>query len=356
MPPLDHRTIVLLSALGFCCSVAVAGCGDDDEEPSGNGDEITDDGEETRHGLTSEQAGETLVKVGDTEITVGEFADRLADQSPYLRARYNSPERRREFLENMIRFELLAAEAERRELDDLPEVQRTVKQVMIQQMMKDLFEERIRLADITDEEIRTFYEEHSSEFNKPEQVRASHILMTDRAAAQRVLEEILADPQDISLFRRLADEHNQDEETQGLRRGDLRFFSEDGTRNAAAPRTDDTEDPVPAPIAAAAFSIERIGGVHPELVETPAGFHIVKLTGRRAALRRSLEEARRPIQNRLWREKRETAVEDFVRRLRTQANVQENDDALDSVQVDVPTDPATGQPPTLPPNHPTGAR
>ena len=185
---------MLLSALvsaGF-----VAGCSGEEETPDAS--ETPDD--ERLHGLTKAQAGELLVKVGETEITVGEFAQRLSDQSPYLRARYNSPERRREFLENMIRFELLAAEAERRGMDDLPEVARTRKQVMIQQMMKARFEDRIQLSDITDEEIRAYYDANSSEFNKPEQVRASHIVIADRAAAQRVLSQILAAPEDVSLF------------------------------------------------------------------------------------------------------------------------------------------------------------
>lgn len=303
----------------------VAGCSGGEETPDA---EATPD-DERLHGLTKVQAAELLVKVGDTEITVGEFAQRLSDQSPYLRARYNSPERRREFLENMIRFELLAAEAERRGMDELPEVARTRKQVMIQQMMKARFEDRIQLSDITDEEIRTYYEANASEFNKPEQVRASHIVFMERGAAQRVLGQILAAPEDVSLFRRLAEQHNADEGTR-QRFGDLRFFGRPGDGG-------DEDGRVPASVATAAFAIERIGGVHGSLVEHEGRFHVIKLTGRRAALHRSIDEARRPIQNRLWREKRETAVNDFVAGLRRDANVEENLAALDSVRIQIPT-------------------
>ena len=73
------------------------------------------------HGLSAEQGEQVLAKVGDTTITVKEFADRLASQSPYLRARYNSAERRKEFLDNMVRFELLAIEARKRGLHEQPE-------------------------------------------------------------------------------------------------------------------------------------------------------------------------------------------------------------------------------------------
>lgn len=299
----------------------LAACGEDDEPKD------TGPAEEARHGLTPEQAAQVLVKIGDRTITVGEFADRLAEQSPYLRARYNSPERRREYLDNMIRFELMALEAERRNLDDLPEVERTRKQVMIQQMMKDRFEDQIQLSDITDEEIRRYYEQHADEFHKPEQVRASHILVKNRAQAQRLLNQIKQNETDVNFFRRMAEEHNEDETTRD-RFGDLRFFSRPG-------EAEDGET-VPDPVAEAAFSIEQIGKVHPRLVETDAGFHIVKLTGRRAALHRSLEEARRPIQNRLWRERREQQVNEFLQRLRREANIEESYELLDLVQIEVP--------------------
>ena len=318
------RSISVFLALG--AALALPACGDDDEAENTEAPEAV---AEPRHGLTAEQASEVLAKIGDETITVGEFAERLADQSPYLRARYNTPERRREFLENMVRFELLAQEAERRGLGDLPEVQKLQKQMMIQQLMREQFEDRIQLDDITDGEVREYYEANRAEFQKPEQVRASHIRFTDRAKAQRTLRQLLARPDDVELFRRLSDETHDDDATQGARRGDLRFFSQDGTRG-------EDQDAVPAAVAAAAFGIERIGQLHGELVEVDGAFHIVKLTGRRAALNRSLEEATRPIRNRLWREKRESAVEELVSRLRREASVEENASVLEAVRIDAP--------------------
>ena len=323
------RPILLVSALLSLGGAAFA-CGGDDDEGSSNSNGT--EGDDLVHGLTKAQAAEVLVTVGDEEITVGEFAARLADQSPYLRARYNTPERRREFLNNMVRFELLAQEAERQGLDDLPEVVRTRKQVMIQQMMKELFEDRIRLSDVTDDEVREYYEAHAAEFNKPAQVRASHIFIKNRATAERVLRQVLAAPDDMALFRRLAQRYDEDPETSaGTRRGDLRFFGIDGTRSGNG----EEPDRVPVAVAEAAFQIENIGGVFDGLVEAEGGFHIIKLTGRRAALHRTLDEARRPIKNRLWREKRENSVEEFVAQLRTDANVEVNEAALQSVQLDL---------------------
>ena len=280
------------------------------------------------HGLTKAQQAETLVKVGNETITVGEFAERLSEQSPYLRARYSSPERRREFLDNMVRFELLAAEAHTKGYDRSDEVERTRKQMMIQAMMKAEFEDRVQLTDITDAEVQTYFEAHREEFDKPEQIRASHIVIANRADAQRILTQVLTKRADIAFWREMAQQHNEDAETKD-RFGDLRFFSRTAERR-------DDEPAVPASVVEAAFSIAQIGDIHPTLVQSPAGFHIIKLTGKRAALHRTLEEASRPIRNRLWRERREQRVTDFIAGLRRDANVTVNEAALGTLHVDVP--------------------
>lgn len=319
------------------------GCGDDDADTT----ETPPEEVERVHGLTPEQARQTLAKIGDTEITVGEFANELASKGSFIRTRYNSPERRREFLDQMIRFELLAQEAMRRDLDDLPEVQRTRKQMMIRQLLEERFDQGGPEA-IPMEDVRRYYEEHRSEFNTPEQVRASHIQVADRATAERVLAQLREAPSDLRLYRRLAEQHNTDEATED-RFGDLRFFSRPSERT-------ENEPEVPAAVAEAAFSIERIGEFHPEVVRTDQGWHIVKLTGRRAAMHRSLEEAERPIRNRLFRDRREQAIQELIDELRAEADVEENLDVLGEVQLDLPEgDSPTTNPQLVPPGGPSGA-
>lgn len=280
------------------------------------------------HGLTEEQAGQTLAKIGDRIITVGEFADEIASKGPFLSARYQSPERRRELLDQLIRFELLAAEARRENFEERPEVQRTRKQVLIRRFLKQQYEDRIQPSDISDADIAAYYSSHTEEFHKPEQVRASHILLRDRRTAQRVLGQVLEAPTDARLFRELAERHNIDPETRD-RFGDLRFFSRPSERQEGEPD-------VPEAVANAAFALQSIGSVHDSLIETDRGFHILKLTGRRAALTRSLQDAERPIRHRLWRERRERAIEELITRLRAEADVEEHLELLSEVQVAIP--------------------
>lgn len=332
-------SLLLASGLASGTILAIGvGCGDDDDENGGN--PITEEGPRT-HGLTEAQAQQVLAKVGDVEITVGDVAAELASKGSFIRTRYQSPERRREFLDQMIRFELLAQEAERRGYDQLPEVQRTRKQMLVRRFLAERFESG-GPETVTEEAVREYYESHSSEFHTPEQIRASHILFRDRNAAQRVLRQLLAAPNDLRLYRTLAEQHNTDAATRD-RFGDLRFFSR------PEERTED-EPEIPAEVVEAAFSIERIGGIHPEVVHSSAGWHVVKLTGRRAAMHRSLDEASTSIRNRLFREQREAAIQELLTELRSASDVEENLEALDHVRLDLPE----GDSPTVTQPAPTG--
>jgi peptidyl-prolyl cis-trans isomerase C len=334
------------------CSAAVlalaAGCGGDkksDEDKAKAGEQ---QGAELKHGLTEEQSKQVLAKVGETVITVGDFAERLAGQSPYLRARYASPERRTEFLDNMVRFELLALEAKKRGHEQQPEVDRVRRQMMVQQMMKEMFDEKgVKLSDITDAEIKAYYDANPAEFHKPAQRRASHILFKDKAKAEAILKKLQNAADDMELFRKLAEEHTQDAETKP-RFGDLRFFSHEPAAGDTAP---------PKPVRDAVFALDKTGALAPQVVQSEQGFHVVKMTGERAALERSLEDARRLIQNRLWRKKREEAIERFVSDLRKKGEVKENLGLLSQVKIDTqsPAPQGAALPPSLDGVHPAPA-
>ncbi len=346
-------TSLLIPTFALSGALAVGGgCGEDPQPTTTPATSSASD-EARVHGLTPEQAAEPLAVIGDTSITAGQFAEELASKGSFIRTRYNSPERRRELLDQMIRFELLAREAHRRGYDQLPEVERSRKQMMIRRFMEERFAQG-GPETISAEDVRAYYDGHPSEFHTPEQLRASHILIRDRRTAQRVLSELLAAPSNLALYRRLAEQHNTDPATRE-RFGDLRFFSRPSERL-------ENEPEIPAPVAEAAFEIEHIGGVYPQLVHTSDGYHIIKLTGRRAALNRSLEEAERPIRNRLWRQRREDAIESELTRLRSESDVQENLDALDDIHLDLPEGdsptvlrPQIGPPSTLLPPGRNGA-
>ena len=274
-----------------------------------------------KNGLTEAQANEVLAKVGDRTITVGDFADRLASQSPYLRARFESPERRKEFLDNLVRFELLVYEAKRLGYGEEPAIVRARRSAMIQQMVKKEVDEPLEGLKITDEEVQAVYDANPLEFDRPGQVRASDIFIEDRARANELL--VRAKKADLAGFRRLAREESDDEKT-NANGGDLHFFEATG------------EGDPPAAIREAAFSLKTVGTVYPKLIESGNGFHIIMLTGKRPALKRTYEQAKRAIRHRLTRERKDAAMEALTKRLREDVEVQVDYAALESIKVGDP--------------------
>lgn len=316
--PRSHALAGTLSALLLACGGRGGSQPDAGQPPA----------EARRYGLTEAQSREVLARVGDTDITLGEFAERLASQSPYLRARLNSPERRREMLDNMIRFELLVQEAKRRGLDHDEALARLETQALVDELLASEVDSRIRLDSIPEADVRAYYDAHASEWNQPEQVRASHIRFADRATAQRALTAILAAPTDTELFRRIAREQSTDASTRA-NGGDLRFFSRPSDAGPG-------DGEPPASVANAAFALAEVGDVSPRLVQSPDGFHIVKLTARRQPFHRTYDEVKRMIQDRLYRERREAMVQELVARLRREADVREDDAALSAVRIETP--------------------
>src|SRR5689334_3041431 len=197
---------------------------------------------------SAEELRAPLATIDDVTITLGEFQERINRQSPYIRARYTSLEQKKEFLDSLVRFEVLAKEAYRRGLDKDPEVVRTMKQVMIQKLMRDEFDTKVTADTVGDAEMKQYYDANIGEYEKLEEVRVSAIIVKNKAQADRVAIEARGDAGKTNKgFRDLVMKYSSDEDTK-LRGGDLRYFDAQ------------TKD-LPAPVVRAAFGLVNTGDV-----------------------------------------------------------------------------------------------
>ena len=272
---------------------------------------------------SEEELNAALAQVDDVVITVGEFQERINRQSPYIRARYTSLEQKKEFLDNLIRFEVLAKEGFARGFDKNPDVVRTMKQVMIQKLMKDEFENKIKPDDISDDEMQAFYKSHEDEYNKAAEVRVSAIIVKSKAKADRVAKEALGDTGKTNKgFRELVSKHSTDETTK-IRGGDLRYFSRE------------TKE-IPRNVVSAAFDLGKTGDVAGPIA-VDGKYYIIKQTGRRKAVQKAFTDVKRQIQNRIYRDKRTQAQKDFIAGLKSKAKIKILEDNLKKVRVDTST-------------------
>jgi len=285
--------------------------------------------------------GPVVAKVGNDSITAEDFKKRLDETSPFLRARYNTIERKKEFLESLIRNELLAQEAERQGLDKSPAVREQMKRAMIQELIKKQLDEKLSGNDIPDSELKGFYDSHLEDFVKPERARIYHILVAakdgNKAQAKKKAETLLKDINErtkkgeVNAFQAVAIKESQDP-TSAPMGGDLRFVSKDELTKSYS-----------AELANAAFDLKNPGDVAGP-IETPAGFELVKMQVKTPSVNRSFEESKEGIRSRMARERRSKDYDDFVKKLRDSGNVSIDEAELAKV---VPSEPASPNMSTL---------
>ena len=300
-----------------------------------------------------EKSGPVVAEVGDEKITADEVRQRLNETSPFLRARYNTVERKKEFLENMVRNELLAQEAIRQGYDKSPAVREQMKRAMIQELIKHQLDSKLAGTDIPDEELKKFYDAHLDDFVKPERARVFHILLPakdarERAEAKKKAAALLKDIDarekkgETNAFQSAAIKESKDALSAPLG-GDLRFLSKDELTKAYT-----------AELANAAFDLKNPGD-KTQPFDTPAGVELVKLQVKTVAINRSFEESKEPIRQRMARERRSRDYDEWVKKLRENTKVAIHEQELEKVQVDAapsPQQPAgisSAHPQALPP-------
>jgi len=306
------------------------------------------------------KSGPVVARVGADVITADEVKARLAEQSPFLQARYKDLVHRREFVQNLVRSEILSQEAHRRGLDVLPEVQNTIKKILVQELIRREFDEK--QASYPESELKAYYDKRIDEFVKPERVRAQHIFLAapagkkaERAKAKAKAQELLgkikandalapaAHPKhaqySATLFSDLAREFTNDEGTKVIG-GDLRYLSLDDISKQYTPE-----------FAKAVFALANpndLSGV----IETSTGFHVAKMTARQAALNRQFEDqqVKDTIKGRMFRETKTRSFDEYVEKLKKEANVTIDDAVLGAIEVpgQAPAAPAVAPPAPAP--------
>ena len=301
---------------------------------------------------------QVVAKVDDAVITVSDVQERINKQSPFVRARYANADKKKEFVDTLVKFEVMAAEAARRGYDKDPDVQRVMKQQMISKLMQKDFESKLKVEDVPDADVEKYYNEHPAEFHQKDEVRVSAIFVKDKAKADRAYAEARALPKgpanamDQKGFRDLVAKYSEDEDSKP-RGGDLSFFAADSAT-------------VPKPIVEAAFNLKEVGDLGP-VTKTDKGYAIVRLAQKRPGFNRPLPEVKRQIQQRLFRDLRTKAMDTFVEDLKKKSNISINEENLAKVVVEAgtgrpsgldlpggPISPAGAPPPGTPAPRPVG--
>lgn len=268
-----------------------------------------------------------VLTIGDQKYTVAQY-DELVGALP---AQYQQAARgpgKRQFAEQIVQLKLLAAEAEKRKLEQKAEVKRQMEFARENILAGAMYQNFQESAKVDDAAIQKYYDEHKSDY---ETLKARHILIRAKGAPMPATagkpelteEEALAKAQALRKrivagedFAKIA-QAESDDSGSGAQGGNLGEFK----KGMMVP---------PFEEAAFAAKINEIT----EPVKTPFGYHIIKVEAHDT---KTLAEVKSDIAAKLRPEMARTEAEN----LRKGAKVQ-IDEAFFG-----PAEPAPGGPPVV---------
>ena len=145
-------------------------------------------------------------------------------------------------------------------------------------------------------DVQRFYNDNLPQYQTPEQIRASHILLNtagkEEAAVRKQAEELLQQAKAGADFAALATKFSEDDGTKA-NGGDLDYFS----RGRMVPEFE-----------TAAFALEP--GQTSDIVRTQYGFHIIKLVDKKPAVTSPFDDVRPQIEEQLKRQRADQQIAD----------------------------------------------
>jgi parvulin-like peptidyl-prolyl isomerase len=226
----------------------------------------------------------------------------------------------------------------------------------------------------SDAEIKKYYDSHPTEFDKPESVKASHILLkviapeirkelraknpkmtedqlnaevakidtAQKAKADQVFAQLKMTPNDklAAQFAELAKKNSEDT-ISAKNGGDLGYM----------------EQRVLDPVFWAAIAKAKPGVLYPDVVKTQFGYHIIEVHDHAAAHRMTLDEAKGAIADRLSAEKKQKLLETWIADKKSQAKISIEDKfkPMDPAQLQQQLNAATKGGAQQPPGQPAPA-
>lgn len=167
------------------------------------------------------------------------------------------------------------------------------KQVKIQLELRRVFDKQINPKE---EDLKKYYEDNKASFGTPEQVRASHILVEKKEDAEAILKQL----KDGADFAKLAAEKSIDTASK-VKGGDLNWFGR-GMMNQQFEE------------AAFKLSKDELSGV----VQSPEGYHIIKLTDKKAAVTPTYDEVKQLVRNRYIDSKSQDLISTWIDKTKTE--------------------------------------
>lgn len=195
-----------------------------------------------------------------------------------------------QLLEKAIVTKLVSKQGYAQKLDNDKEVKDRLK-MSEAQIVADIYVHRTIQPKITDDKIKSRYDQLASKYKPEDEVRARHILVPTEAEASDIIKQLKGGAD----FQKLAAEKSKDSGSmkQG---GDLGYF---------------VKESMVKPFADAAFALKN-GEITEKPVKTDFGYHVIKVEDRRKSAPPPLAEVKDQIMNQVGQEMVQSMIKDMI--------------------------------------------
>jgi parvulin-like peptidyl-prolyl isomerase len=254
-----------------------------------------------------DQKGPYLAEVGNVKITQANLERELKNLPEFAQKLFEGSSGKERFLDELVKKELLYQEAMKKGLDKDPEFRSKVEDFKKITLIGQLLEKEIELkTQVTDQDVKDYYEKNKEDFADITQIRASHILVRTEGEAKKILER-LKKGEDFAKIAR----DNSIDTGSAKNGGELGFFSS----GQMVPEFER---------AAARLKVGELS----EPVKTQFGYHIIKVTDKKAGKPLEFKEVQNLIFQRLTAEKQKAFFDSYIEGLKKSYKVEINRDAL----------------------------
>jgi peptidyl-prolyl cis-trans isomerase C len=253
-----------------------------------------------------------LVRVNDESIEAEDFKEVFTRSHVYAKmGQKNRPgalteKSLEEALKNLIDHHLLAQEAKRLNLDKEPDYLQGLDYYKRYLATRAFWQEEFKKIDITDKEIEQYFQEKNTKWH------VRQIFTKEINKAEKALERL----KNGGAFAKVARELS--EGPYAAKGGDLGFMRK-------GQMVEEWE--------AAAFSLKP--GDFSDIVETQAGFHIIKLEEIKSLDMEALEKQKPGIKKSLLKNKKKTVEKEQNDKLRAKAKININEKLLKEIDEDI---------------------
>jgi peptidyl-prolyl cis-trans isomerase C len=255
--------------------------------------------------------GPVVLKVNDKSYTATQVETALAQEGqrlpPQVQQHLTTKEGQKQFLDRLVRRELLAQEAERQKIAEQPEVAEQLKAFREEVMLRTLVQKEVGAkVGVEDKEVEDYFRANADEFSG-DKIRARHILVESEDEAQKVMDRLATKKE---TFEEVAKSVSRDTFS-AQKGGDLDYMGR--------------EQMIPE-FAKAAFAL-KVGEVSGP-VRTPFGVHLIKLVDRRKGQPMPFDQVKDQLKRRMLEERQGERFQAWMKQLETAAKITREDSYL----------------------------